>query len=292
MSTRTTRRYLVMGTFLLPSFALIVLFSYYPALSGLLHAFTNWDIGGKWRITGLENFVSMWRDRVFIASMTNMLKYTAFHVVAYTVVPLTVALLIFHARSDRARYWFRVCFLIPYVVPSVVYWLVWSFIYAPYDGILNNLIRAVGVKGFKQAWLGNPDTALGAVMFIGFPFVGAFFMLILYAGLEGIGQAIFDAAEIDGARTFARLFRIELPLILPQAMLIIILGAIEGFSSYDVVLLLTSGGPMNSTMFPGLYMYQNAFRFGRMGYACAIGTLLFAVLFALAMVSQRYRSRT
>jgi raffinose/stachyose/melibiose transport system permease protein len=281
-----------MAAFLFPAFALILVFSYYPAFSGLFHSFTDWDIGGSENFVGLDNFIKMWSDDVFLISMKNALQYAVFRIVVYVSVPLFVALLIFHLRGSRARYLYRVGFLIPYIVPSVVYWLVWGFVYAPYDGILNSLLEAVGLENLTKAWLGNPDTALYAIMFIGFPFVGAFFMLILYAGLEGIGSAVFDAAEIDGAGATSRLLRIELPLIRPQIMLILILSAIEGFSSYAVALILTSGGPMNATMFPGLYMYRNAFQFGRMGYAASIGTILFIILFVLAVFSQRYRKQT
>ncbi len=291
MTKRIAHKYLNMVTFLLPTFILIIVLSYYPAFSGLFHAFTNWDIGGNSQFVGFENFTTMWKDPVFQISMKNVLQYGLFRTAVYTIVPLIVALLIFHLRSERARYWFRVGFLIPYIVPSVVLWLVWGFVYAPYDGIINTFLESIGLENLTRAWIGDPDTALQAIMFIGFPFVGTFFMLMIYAGLEGIGSAVFDAAAIDGAGTITRLLRIELPLVRPQIILVLILGMIESVSFYDVALILTSGGPMNSTMFPGLYMYNNAFKYGKMGYASAIGTILFIVLFVLSILSQKYRKQ-
>ena len=292
MNKRTAGKYVSMATFLLPAFALIVIFSYYPALSGILHSFTNWDIGGNADFIGITNYVEMWKDAVFVKSMLNALRYAVFHVVVNVSVPVLVALLIFHLRTPRSRYLYRVLFLIPAIIPGIVTYLIWGFIYAPYDGILNTLLELLRLGDHTRAWLGDPETALYAIFFIGFPFVSAFNMLIIYAGLTGIGTSVFDAAEIDGAGVVARLLHIELPLIRPQIMLVLILSLIGGFSSYDVALILTQGGPMNATMLPGLYMYRNAFQFGKMGYASAMGTLLFVLLFILAIFSQRYRRQT
>jgi len=292
LNKRTAGKYVSMATFLLPAFALIVIFSYYPALSGILHSFTNWDIGGNADFIGITNYVEMWKDAVFVKSMLNALRYAVFHVVVNVSVPVLVALLIFHLRTPRSRYLYRVLFLIPAIIPGIVTYLIWGFIYAPYDGILNTLLELLRLGDHTRAWLGDPETALYAIFFIGFPFVSAFNMLIIYAGLTGIGTSVFDAAEIDGAGVVARLLNIELPLIRPQIMLVLILSLIGGFSSYDVALILTQGGPMNATMLPGLYMYRNAFQFGKMGYASAMGTLLFVLLFILAIFSQRYRRQT
>jgi len=174
-------------------------------------------------------------------------------------------------------------------VPSVVGVLIWQFIYQPDDGLLNNALRGVGLGNLAQSWLGNPDLALYAVMGSGFPFVGGFSVLVYLAGLQSISLEVFDSASIDGAHGLRRFFAIDLPLIAGQIKLNLVLSIIGNVQNFAGILILTNGGPVNSTEVPALYMYNEAFQYGKVGYASAIGVMIFVAILLLTFVSLRYR---
>ena len=149
-------------------------------------------------------------------------------------------------------------------------------------------MKDVGLGRFDTAWLANPHTALGALIFLGFPFVGAFAMLVFYAGLQAIPHEILDAARVDGVSSVKRVFHIELPLIKGQLKVILVLSIIGITQNLLPPLLLTQGGPNNTTWTPVLYMYENAFEYSEMGYALAIAFLLFVISLVLALVTMRF----
>lgn len=277
--------------FLLPTFALIAVFSYYPAFSALYHAFTNWNgvLVAKW--IGVENFLEMVSDRVLLASLGNMGKVVVWSLLVTLVVPLTVAELIHSLRGARAQYWYRLLFVLPIVVPWVVTLLVWRFIYDPDVGLLTALLEALRID-FKSRWLGDPDLALYCLMFIGFPWAAGTNVLIYTAGLQTIGTEIVDSARIDGATGIRRVFHIDLPLLVGQIRLLAVLSVIGSIQGYGAQLVLTRGGPGYATMVPGMYMYDQAFMYSRMGYASAIGSSMFIIILALTIVMMRVRATT
>jgi raffinose/stachyose/melibiose transport system permease protein len=166
-------------------------------------------------------------------------------------------------------------------------------------GLLNEILRSDflstvgGLLGMDPAnlatgWLSNPSTALIAVAMVGFPFVGGFQVLIYYAGFAAIPDSVNEAALMEGCVGLPKFFRIELPMIMSQIKLILILTIIAGVQGFENVFILTRGGPGFRTMVPGLWMYFNAFSFQRMGYACAIGVLLFILILGLTLVNLKY----
>jgi ABC-type sugar transport system permease subunit len=273
--------------FLLPTFCLIGVFAYYPAVSALFHSFTDWSgvLLGEW--IGLANFSEMLSDRVLLTSIGNMVKVVVWGVLISLTVPLIVAELINSLRNGRAQYWYRLAFVLPIVVPGVVTLLVWRFIYDPDLGLLNSLLRALGVA-VKTRWLGDPKNAMYCLLFIGFPFAAGTNVLIYLAGLQSIGESILDAAKIDGALGLRRVIHIDLPLIRGQMRLLGILSVIGGIQGFGAQLVLTNGGPGYATMVPGMWMYQTAFMYSRMGYASAIGTSMFILILGLTVLVMRY----
>jgi len=274
--------------FLLPTFILVSIFSYYPIISAVFHAFTEWD-GVNVRFNGIKNFASMPKDDALVASIPNVIRLALFAEFVALTLPLLAAVIIFHLKGEKIRYFFRVLFVVPMVVPYMVILLIWRFIYDPMDGLLNRLLMLVGFKD-PPMWLGDPKTALLSIMLIGFPWVAGFNLLIYIAGLDNISPDIFDAATIDGATGFRRFFSIELPLLSGQIKLIVIMTFITQLQAFQSELILTNGGPGFSTMVPGLVLYQNAFHFNRMGYASAIGLLLALFILILTIFSMKYIS--
>jgi ABC-type sugar transport system permease subunit len=266
---------------------LLIVFSYIPAASALYHACTEWNPGLPSKWVGLKNFRVLLTDPVFYKSLINVAKLGGFTFIAGMIVPFAVAEMIFHLRSERWRYVCRIALVMPLVVPGVVVFMLWKYIYSD-AGILTELLRSLGMHEWIRGWLSHPKTALWCVAFVGFPFANGVSTLILYAGLNNIPETILEAAQLDGLGPLRRIFRIHVPLMAGQVKLLIVLlviGIVNGFES--VYILTLDGGPGYETMVPGLYMYLNGFTFGRMGYACAIGLTMLVFLFIFTLSLNR-----
>jgi len=273
---------------LLPTFALLGIFNYFPAGSAIYHSFFNWNGANVEVFNGFENFTTLFTNPDFLVSIVNVLKITVISILISVSFPLLAALLIYRMHVDKAAYFYKVLYVIPMVVPSVVIFLIWKFIYSPTDGILNTLLTTVGLSGLIHTWLGDYNTALYSVLFVGFPWVSGFQTLIFLAGLQNISVSVTEAAILDGTGPVQRFFSIELPLIASQIKLIVILAIINSVQGFVNILLMTNGGPGKSTMVPGLYLYRNAMQYGKMGYACSIGTFLFVVILTLTYLNLKY----
>ncbi len=282
------RRARISYLFILPSFILLGLFSYYPILSALGHAFTEWKGNGDTRWVGLLNFRTMFADDILRDSVWNTVRLLGAQILITLTAPLIAAEMIFALRKERAQYLYRVLFVVPMVVPGVVILLIWGFLYDDNVGLLNQLLEAVGAGGWRQSWLGDPRIALYSLMFMGFPWVGGFALLIYYAGLQSISGDVFESARLDGASGLRRFRSIDLPLLLGQIKLLIVLSFIGGLQGFQTQLLLTNGGPGFSTTVPGMQLYQNAISFDRMGYACSIGVALFLVILGITYLNMKY----
>jgi ABC-type sugar transport system permease subunit len=271
---------------LVPCFVMLGVFSYYPAFLALWGSIFTLDYGRDGEFIGLDNFRELWSDATFRKSVSNVLLLTLFGTITAITIPIFVAEWIFRLRSDRAQYIYRILMVWPAIVPGLVTLLLWQFIYDPYYGLLNTFLGWVGLDEWAtKAWLADPDLALYALMGSSFPFVGGIGVLIYLAGLQSIPIEIYDAAKLDGASGFRQFLTIDLPLIKGQIRLNIVLSIITGLQVLTGPLVLTNGGPVNATMVPGLYMYQQAFTYGRLGYASAIGVLVFIAVLALTVLN-------
>lgn len=272
---------------LLPTFALLSLFNYWPVLSAFGHAFYEWSPGGAERFIALGNFERILGDWILWKGFLNLLLVMMFSITIKIMVPLAAAVMIFHLRREGARYLYRALFIVPMIVPFIVNILIWNYIYSD-AGILSSFLDILGLSGCKRAWLGDPHTALFSIIGVGFPFVSGFALLIFYAGLMNIEESVLESATIDGAGSTRRFFSIELPLILGQVRLILILTIITVMQGYELFLILTRGGPGYETMVPGLWMYLCGFSFNEMGYACAIGLLIFLMMLSFTVLNMRF----
>jgi raffinose/stachyose/melibiose transport system permease protein len=156
------------------------------------------------------------------------------------------------------------------------------------QGLLNEFLRVIGQEDLARGWLSNPATVLWAVAFVGFPFAGGINILIYYAGLTSIPDSVHEAAHLDGATGLRKFFTIDIPMVLSQIKLLVMLTIIAGVQGFEGLLILTRGGPGFESMVPGLWMYFNAFSFQRMGYACAIGVILFLLILTLTILNLKF----
>ena len=276
-------------TFILPTLILLLVFKYYPALSGLFHAFTEWYPGVKTEWVGLENFYYLWTDQYFWTGFINMIILVTTGILKIITIPLIVAELIFHLQNVIMKYWFRTFFIIPIVLPGVVLFLLWNNIYDPSIGLLNQTLNLIGLEEWTRVWYGDSKIALLSVIFIGFPWVDPFALLVFYGGLISISNEIFDAAKVDGAGIIHRFFKIDIPLLFGQFKLLFILTFIEMVQAFEIVFLTTGGGPGSATYTPALELYFMATRLNNLGVASAIGIILFTIILVITIINLRYK---
>jgi ABC-type sugar transport system permease subunit len=275
--------------FLLPAMALILFFSYYPAGLAFYYSFTSFSLRSVTEFIGIENYREvLLEDRYFWTGMTNMGIIVGTSILKTITIPLLVAELVFWLRNSFHQYFFRTLFVLPAVVPDLVFTLMWRQVYDPNTGLLNQLLASMGLNQFRRAWLGNEDTAIWAIVGVGFPFVSAFAFLIFIGGMLSINGDYFDAAKVDGATWWQRFIHMDVPLLLPQFRVLLFfatVGAVQGFAG---VFILTRGGPGTATYVPALQMYLRIAE-GDFGYASAIGVVLFVMIMLLTLFILRFR---
>jgi len=292
--------------FIVPSLAMVLAFVYYPAASAIYHSFFEWAGGDTRHWIGLDNFTRAFHDKVLMGSFLTVSILVIFNL--FQMIPsILLAVLIHRLRSDRWQFIYRVLLVIPMIVPGLVTLFIWKFFFDPSLGVLNSLLDATGMKDVLVsldhvfgwgvffanapiAWLSQPALILPSLFIWGFPWIGVVGVLIFLAGLQSIGQDIYEAAELDGVGPFKKFLYIEFPLILTQMRLnlvLLIIGTVGGYG-LQLELLDIYGGPGGRGMVPGLWMYNRAFFNGEFGYACAIGMILFAFILLLTFVNNRY----
>ncbi|MCC5808561.1 MAG: sugar ABC transporter permease [Opitutales bacterium] len=292
--------------FLLPSALLVGTFAYFPAVSAVYHSFFDWQGGDTKRFIGLDNFQRAWGDSVLWQSFVTISILVVANILKL-IPSIFAAVLIHRLISDRSQYWYRVLVVIPMIVPSLVTLFIWKFFFDANLGVLNKVLDATGLKSvlvwidglfgwdlfledIPIAWLSEPRLIIPALIIWGFPWIGSVGVLIYLAGLQSIGKEVYEAADLDGVSPFQKFLYIELPLIMNQVRLtlvLLIIGTLQGFG-LQLLLLGESGGPGGRGMVPGLWMFNRAFVAGEFGYACAIGLILFAFILVLTLINNRY----
>jgi len=292
--------------FVVPALVMVGLFAYFPAASAVFHSFFSWQGGAAKQFLGWGNFQRAWDDRVLWESFGTVSILIFFNVFK-TIPSIAMAVLIHRVRSDRWQYIYRVLLVVPMIVPHLVTLFIWKFFFDPNLGVLNRLLDALGLKhalvfidgmfgwgtfvtGTPIGWLSQPELILPALFIWGFPWIGTVGVLIYLAGLQSISPDIYEAADLDGVGPFGKFIHIELPLILTQVRVSLILLVIATLQGYGLMLLLLgdTGGPGGKGMVPGLWMYNRAFIAGEFGYACAVGLILFAFIALLTWINHKY----
>lgn len=272
--------------FILPAFVLLGYFVYYPAYIAFAGSFTNWDGFNSAQWIGLDNFSEILRDPVLGEAAWNNLLWAIGKIALALVPPFVVAELIFHVRGRRWQFLYRSLFVIPLVIPTIVTVLVWTFYYRT-DGVVNELLGHLGLGSLQHSWLGDSDTALWALILMGFPWIAPFNLLVFYSGLQRIPQEITEAASLDGCGAWRRVWAIDIPMIMRQTRLLATLAVITSVQAILEPLLMTGGGPGNSTMTPIYYLYRTGVNDGRFGYSMAVSLVLFTVVLVMSAVSNR-----
>ena len=272
---------------ILPSMLLIAVFSYYPTITGLYYSFTNFNLTEPIKFIGLDNFRKLTTDRFFWVGVGNMVLLMITGILKALIPALIAAELVFWLSSSKVKYVMRTAFIIPSIVPGVVSVLLWKQIYQPNYGLLNEALKVIGLPQLQHAWLGDEATALWAIIFAGFPWVGTFGFLILFGGLLNINRELFDASAIDGANAWQRFIQVDLPLLRPQLRLLFFFAFLGAAQEYGGIWIFTRGGPGVATYVPALQMFLSISA-GEFGYAAAIGLALAAAILVVTVARFRF----
>ncbi|MCS7061938.1 MAG: sugar ABC transporter permease [Anaerolineae bacterium] len=293
--SRVQRQKLKWGlVFISPWLAGFIILTLYPMGASLYYSFTDYDVLRPPVWVGVQNYtVFLTQDNLAFTAISNTLFYAVFSVPLGIVVAVALALLL-NARVKGLAV-FRSIFFIPSIVPVVASAVLWVWLFSTRNGLINLGLQAVGLP--KVAWLSDPAWTKPALIIMSLWSVGGSVVIYL-AGLQDIPQPLYEAAMIDGANTWQQITRITLPLLTPQIFFQLVLGLIGAFQVFVQAFILgaigggalgmgSEAGPANSLLFYSLYLYLNAFRFFRMGYASAMAWLLFLITLALTLVVLR-----
>lgn len=266
--------------FLLPDAIGLLIFLVTPIVLGLGLAFFHASGFGDYTFVGLDNYRRMFNDPKFLKSVHVTIVYTLILVPSLFVVGMALALLV-QQRLPLGGV-IRTLFFLPNVVSLVVIGLVWNFLLVDRIGILNKAVRRIGLPA--QSWLGDPKYALGTVLVVSVWFLMGFYMVIFLGGLQEIPPEYYDAARIDGAGYWEMFRTITLPLLKPTSLFVLVISlvaAVAGGQGFDLIYVMTKGGPADATSLLAFYVYQQAFVTGDYGYAAAAASFLVVALLIL-----------
>ncbi len=271
---------------ILPTIAILAIFRFLPMLQAFYLSLTQYDLVHPPKFVGLANFVELLHDPLFLKSARVSVTYVLFSVVP--VIPLSLGLAVLFNRSLWLKNFLRSAVFMPVVMPAVVMAVVWTFMYQQ-DGVVNTILGWFGVEPIP--WLRSSATSLWAVILIGIWRATPYYMVIFLAGLQAIPEDYYDAAEIDGAGKWNTFRFITLPLLRPTLLLVIVMNVIVAMKVFAVPLIMTGGGPADSTRVLPLFIYQTAFEFFDMGRAAAMSVFLFIGVMLFSLVQVRMFTR-
>lgn len=271
--------------FLSPTLVIFTTFILFPVLFSFYLSFHSWNMfSTQSTFTGLENYSRMLSSDEFWMVLKNTLIYTL------GTIPLNMALSLIIAyvlnKKLKGKKFLRTAFFAPVVISPVAAAVIWRWLYDPNFGLLNYFIGLFGIGAIN--WLNDPTAAMFALIIMGVWKTLGVNMVLFSAGLQGIPESYYEAAQLDGAGRWAKFWHITVPMLSPTTFFIMIMSMIGSFQVFDIVYVLTSGGPLGSTKVLVFYIYEHAFKFFEMGYASAVSYFLFAILFIFTMLQVKY----
>jgi|688.fasta_scaffold62981_5 raffinose/stachyose/melibiose transport system permease protein len=271
-----------------PAFAIFSLAILGPILATFGLSLTNWDGFSTPTFVGFDNFVRAFQDKIYMDSYWHAGVYIAATLILEVVVGLMLAGLV---SAKRNTTFYRVAFFTPVMLPLVVISVLWSFILNPDLGILNRFLGNIGLESWQKIWLGEQATALLSLSVIsGWIFAG-FYMAIFYAGFQRIPSTIIESARLDGATEWQLLRQIKIPMVKNLTEVAVLLCFTGGIQVFDLVYVLTNGGPYDTTQVPTTYLVRVVFRDQQMGYGSALAVILTMVVVLVGLIYTKVRTK-
>ncbi len=274
---------------LLPTVVLLGLFIAYPFVEGVLLSVTDARVGIPGHFVGLQNFEALWNDSIFRTAVWNTFVYTAIATVSKLALGLWLALLL--NRNFKGKAFTRAFVLLPFIIPTVLSTFAWKWMFDPTFSVINWTLFQLGVIHARINWLGDPGLALISVIIVNVWRGVPFFAISLLAGLQTINPELEEAAAIDGARPWQRFWHVTWPLLLPVTMVVVLFSVIQTFADFQLVYVLTGGGPANATQLFATYAYQIGVGTGLLSQGAAVSLAMFPFLLIVVVVQLLYIRR-
>lgn len=272
--------------FLLPSLALLVVFSFYPMFKAIHLSFFKWDnIAIPPVFVGLNNYLHLFSDGRFWNSLRITFTYMVFVTAISIALGLIIAVILNHRWLIFSSFWRVLCFL-PTVTPTVAAAMVWIILFNPSFGFINTFLRQIGIHG--PNWLSSTQWALPTLMTLGIWRRVGFTIIVYLAALQAIPQEYYESAQVDGASGLRSFIHITIPLVAPTTIMLATLGMIDSFLVFDQVLVMTRGGPAGATEVIGQFLYTDAFTLFKMGTSSALAVIILIIVAALTLLQWRW----
>lgn len=284
--SKKTKEALVACLYILPSFILIFTFSIIPILMSGYFSFTEYNILNPPKWVGITNYIKIWKDAYIKSSLINTFIYTIFTVPFQTIISMVFAAFIASKLRNKYGMFLRSMMFIPVIASAVTAGTVWRIILATDGGILNSALAILHIPQIN--WLGSKSTALLSMGIVAIWKNVGYFLVIFYAGIMGIPRDLYEAAEVDGATKVQQFFKITLPMLKPITYFVVTLGIIWSFQVFDIVYVMTGGGPGRATTTLVMTIYNAAFKDYKMGYASALAMLLLGCVLVINFVQTRF----
>ena len=280
----TLKENLIGYGFMSPALILLRIFLVIPVFMVVYYSFTDYYLltPDQRQFVGLSNFVQLFNDPIFIKSIFNTLKFVVWIIPVQLGASLGLALIVNKAR--KGNIFFKVAFFAPVVMSLVVISILWLYLLNPNDGLINTLLMKIGIDA--QPFLTSPKQAMYTIVFVSAWQGAGYQMLLLLGGMQNIPQDVYEAAELDGFNKFQQFIYITMPLLKPTALFVLLTTLISAFKLIVQPMVMTQGGPMNSTMTMVYYIYQTGFTDRMVGYSSSIA-LIFTTMIGMISIAQR-----
>ena len=274
---------------LTPTAVLLGLFIAYPFVEGVLLSLSSARVGDPGHFVGLKNFHKIWNDSIFHTTVWNTFWYTGVTTVFKLALGLWLAILL--NRHFRGKAIIRAFILLPFIIPTVLSTFAWKWMFDPTFSVINWTLFQLGLITTRINWLGDPDLAMTSIIVINVWRGVPFFAITLLAGLQTISPELHEAAAIDGARPWARFWHVTWPLLMPVTLVVVLFSVIQTFADFQLVYVMTGGGPANATHLFATYAYQLGIGTGLLSEGAAISLAMFPFLFIIVVAQLLYIRR-
>jgi multiple sugar transport system permease protein len=274
---------------LAPTAVLLGLFIAYPFVEGVRLALSDARVGDAGHFVGLANFVTLWHDNIFWTAVWNTFWYTGVTTTFKLGLGLWLAMLL--NRHFRGKAIVRAFILLPFIIPTVLSTFAWKWMFDPTFSVINWTLFQLGLIHVRINWLGDPDLAMASIIVVNIWRGVPFFAISLLAGLQTISPELNEAAAIDGARPWNRFWYVTWPLLLPVTMVVMLFSVIQTFADFQLVYVMTGGGPANATHLFATYAYQIGIVSGLLSQGAAVSLAMFPFLFIIVVIQLLYIRR-
>lgn len=281
--SKINRNILTALLFILPSLLGCLIFIFLPSVASFGLSFCDWNLITKAKYIGFGNYVELFSSREFWLILKNTILYAMMVTIFATIIPLILAN--FLNQKIRGKEIFKTTYFIPFVTPMIVIAMIWQWIFDPNIGLINHLFK------INLEWLYDTDLAMTVLIIVSVWKLVGYNMVILLSGFSTINNQVYEAAKIDGANEKSIFFKITLPLLSPTILFVLLITTISSFQVFDLIYLMTQGGPENSTNILVYWLYKNAFEFFNIGKASAIAYVLFCLILVLTILQWKTRKK-